>query len=637
MTRYIASKHLLQVFIVLSMAFSSLVTVAQACPAGEVPFALHIHTDNWGFEMYWAITADGENCDSNPLFWGGNELGVGCSGEGVEGAEEGSYPSNAFIVVDSLCAVPGELLTLHHVDSYGDGGTFFEVYVDGALTNGWQGTGDGNVWTFDPFYASGPDYDSPCAAMEIQVDGPMVVVNTDSCGTAFQEPAPPNLGCQVYGGWCEVGVTQSAWLSFTATEGNCYISACTDTTNFDTQMALWKATDCGDFDTYTLIGANDDIPGGCGPGNGYASALWTGCLDSGETYLIQVDGWYSAAGQAGVTIVSVEEETSVTSSSGGLDCALGKEETPDGSILLSVAGSGSNYVTAWVGPNGYSGEGQEINGLEAGTYSCVILNSCGSSLVHTVTLIEPDPIALNLDVVGPDCPEQSNGEASLSVTGGAAPFEIQWFNDLGEFNTGEFVEGLTEGDYTVELEDDNGCEVSLPFEVVADDAAFTFSLGADTTICDDEQLILSAPVGLTYVWSNGSADQFIVISGTDLGPGTYPITVVASNAEGCSHADALFVTVFDCTTGVENLNPNVAIEVAPNPTREGQSWMVEARWLSDKTTTWHLRDGQGRMVRSGTHLAGAGQRLEVPSEGLAAGQYLLLFPEAGTKVRLIRR
>ena len=97
------------------------------------------------------------------------------------------------------------------------------------------------------------------------------------------------------------------------------------------------------------------------------------------------------------------------------------------------------------------------------------------------------------------------------------------------------------------------------------------------------------------------------------------------------------MTVFDCTTGVENLNPNVAIEVAPNPTREGQSWMVEAHWLSDKTTTWHLRDQQGRLVRSGTHLADAGQRLEVTSEGLAAGQYLLLFPEAGTKVLLIRR
>ena len=35
---------------------------------------------------------------------------------------------------------------------------------------------------------------------------------------------------------------------------NCWITACTDSTDFDTQIALWKAENCGDFATYTLGG-----------------------------------------------------------------------------------------------------------------------------------------------------------------------------------------------------------------------------------------------------------------------------------------------------------------------------------------------------------------------------------------------
>ena len=66
---------------------------------------------------------------------------------------------------------------------------------------------------------------------EIEVDGPLVLVSNDSCTAAYGEPGAPNFpgvySCQINGGWCEAGVTGSAWLTFTATEGNCWITACT--------------------------------------------------------------------------------------------------------------------------------------------------------------------------------------------------------------------------------------------------------------------------------------------------------------------------------------------------------------------------------------------------------------------------
>ena len=77
---------------------------AQTCPEGELPFSMHIYTDAWGYEMYWELTAEGDACGTQAMYWGGNAEGVGCDGEGIMGAEEGSYASNATLILDTLCA-----------------------------------------------------------------------------------------------------------------------------------------------------------------------------------------------------------------------------------------------------------------------------------------------------------------------------------------------------------------------------------------------------------------------------------------------------------------------------------------------------------------------------------------------------
>ena len=614
----------------------------QDCPEGQQPFALHIYTDAWGYELYWEMTPQDDDCGTNTLFWGGNALEVGCDGDGIDEAPEGYYDSYSTVVVDSICWTPEDSITLHHVDSYGDGGTYFEVFYVGVLQHSFQGTGTGNTWTFDPFAAEGPTYDSPCGAASIEVNGPVVVVSNDSCTAAFGEPGAPNFdgvySCQINGGWCESGVTGSAWLTFTAEDGNCWITACTEETDFDTQIALWKAEDCNDFSTYALVAANDDLPGGCGPGNGYASGMWSGCLEAGETYLIQIDGWQDSRGQAGILIESVDEGPQVTSATGGLDCALGKEEEPNGTIVLNISGTGGDYTAAWVGPNGYASSGQQISNLSSGAYSAAIITSCGNTLTHSVVLTEPDPIVLDLEVVHPGCPELPNGEAFLGATGGSEPYEIVWSNALGELGTGQLLEGLLEGAYAVEIEDDNGCSANLSFTLEAQDDAFAFSLGPDTTICEGDQLVLSAPSGLSYIWSDGSVNQFLVINGADLGPGTYPVTVQASNEFGCSHADAIFITVFDCTTGVESVEDAVeGPQVYPNPARDGEAWAI--RWplsIREGAHPWTLRDARGRVLQSGVY-SGADAPLVVSTLGLSAGQYFIEMKDEGWVLRLVKK
>ncbi len=630
------------VFLLMLSCTAGMNAFSQDCPEGQSPFELRLYTDAWGYEMYWEITPEGGACGVDALYWGGNAAGVGCDGEGLPGAPAGEYASNATFILDTLCGTPDEVLTLHHVDSYGDGGTYFEVYNEGVLTNSFPGSGFGNTWDFNPFEMSGPAYDSPCGAEEVVVDGPMAIVSNDSCTAAYGEPGAPNFpgvyACQINGGWCEGGVTGSAWLSFTATAGNCLVTACTDTTDFDTQIALWKAEDCSDFTTFTLVGANDDMPGGCGPGAYYASSMWTGCLDSGATYLIQVDGWQNARGTVGIVVETssdlAEEMTSVT---GGLGCPLGKEEDPNGTIVLNPIGMGADFTAAWIGPDGFSGEGQQISGLSGGTYSAVIVTNCGNTLTHAVTLTQPDPISLDLDLVPPGCPDQPNGSAALAVSGGTEPYSITWSGELGELGTGPAIDEMAEGAFTVVMEDGNGCTEEIQFDLQAEDDAFAFTLGPDTTICEDQQLVLSAPAGLEYLWSNGSADQFIIINGADLGPGTYPIVVEASNAFGCSHADAIFVTVFDCTLGLGEWDSAApSVQAFPNPAAPGGSWTIMwSQVPADWAGSWSLRDASGRIIEKGQARALQGAlQFELSASGLSAGQYLWVAEGTETAVRL---
>ena len=67
--------------------------------------------------------------------------------------------------------------------------------------------------------------------------------------------------------------SSSVWLTFTPeTTDPVTITTCSDSSTFDTQLALYRATDCGDFSTYELIGSNDDW---CA---GYRSTMYTSCL-----------------------------------------------------------------------------------------------------------------------------------------------------------------------------------------------------------------------------------------------------------------------------------------------------------------------------------------------------------------------
>jgi hypothetical protein len=76
--------------------------------------------------------------------------------------------------------------------------------------------------------------------------------------------------------------------------------------------------------------------------------------------------------------------------------------------------------------------------------------------------------------------------------------------------------------------------------------------------------LLFGPSGLTYAWQDGSENQFFEVDAGILGVGLHSFILNATTDDGCSHTDALIVTVEDCITSIDE-EPFAEVNVFPIP------------------------------------------------------------------------
>ena len=121
------------------------------CPGGQMGVTVDVVTDTWGYEAYWEVTPTGSACGTGTIGAFGNFGVVGCLGGGLQtaaGTDPGAYANNTTITENVGCLDIGSCFDIHFVDDYGDGGTTFQVYLDGVATDFFTGAGTGNVFNF---------------------------------------------------------------------------------------------------------------------------------------------------------------------------------------------------------------------------------------------------------------------------------------------------------------------------------------------------------------------------------------------------------------------------------------------------------------------------------------------------------
>lgn len=567
------------------------------CGPDEVEITFLIGTDAWGYEMYWEIVPSGEGCGNGTLYSNGNP-DVGCNEEG--GGMGETYGNNLTITEGPFCLTVGDTLDFIYVDSYGDGGMSVAMYIDGLFSGGWNGTGDGNTWTFVAGESLLIDHDTPCDALSIEVDGAEAVISNEGASVEPGEPTPgaaPTGSCTLPGHWCgsDGNVSRSVWLSFVAPSSSPVdITTCIEGTDFDTQLALYVASDCGDFGGYELIAANDDIPGGCGAANVYASTTHTSCLVEGETYFVQLDGWAGGQGTAHVLVTTSDEgeEAGLMAQVRNISCPEDKDTAPDGLLATYVTEGVSDYDISWTGPNNFEATASTIAGLQPGSYTATATTACGNVFTNTWEITMPQPWSVSTEVVDASCGTSANGSASIDVSGATGPYTLTWNGPGVEDVEGEMLDGLLAGTYQISIADDNDC--TYPVTIIVDGATSEdFSIGPDSTICDDESLLIYAPPGFDYEWQDGSQNQFFYIQAGDFAPGTYSIIVNASDDDGCSFADAMLLTVFNCSTGLAETEFSTP-ELFPNPA----NGIIQLQG-APADAHQQILDGRGREVWAG--------------------------------------
>ena len=165
------------------------------------------------------------------------------------------------------------------------------------------------------------------------------------------------------------------------------------------------------------------------------------------TYTVTVTDIKSCPFAASVTVTEPTIISLITSS---INANCGKA---DGQASVVASGGTGTYSYLW---SPFGAIDSTATGLVAGNYSVKVTDSNGCNSIGTITVNDtPGPVASIFSTTNVSCYGGSDGTATVSVSGGTAPFTYLW-SPLGD--TGVTATNLSVGVYTVVVTDSNGCQ-----------------------------------------------------------------------------------------------------------------------------------------------------------------------------------
>lgn len=205
----------------------------------------------------------------------------------------------------------------------------------------------------------------------------------------------------------------------------------------------------------------------------------------------------------------------------------------DGGIVVQISGN-FGQVTYSI-DNGVNFQASAtFSGLSAGLYQVVALDSAGFSDTLVYVLAGDGNFIGSVNAVDPLCNGASNGELSVTLTGGSAPF-LYSFDGGGVYGSSATATGLPTGIYNVVVQDASYC-FDTASVVLTEPAVVSFTHSVINASCpaNDGSITIAASGGsgaLQYSINGGTSFQ-AGNAFTGLAVGVY--TIVVQDANGCT-------------------------------------------------------------------------------------------------------
>ncbi len=192
----------------------------------------------------------------------------------------------------------------------------------------------------------------------------------------------------------------------------------------------------------------------------------------------------------------------------------------EGSISLNATYGYGSLDYAWSNGEATS----DIDGLDAGSYTVVITDQYGYELIETINIAGPssplEVILLASDDI--ECNGAANGSIAIQGNGGNGGFTYFWDNGM----SGDYIDGLDVGNYTVEVTDAAGCTTEETYTIYQPDL-LTLTALPENALCGLETGSVSGvSFGGTspFLFDIGDGSNYSGIF-SDLAPGFYTMSV----------------------------------------------------------------------------------------------------------------
>ncbi len=198
----------------------------------------------------------------------------------------------------------------------------------------------------------------------------------------------------------------------------------------------------------------------------------------------------------------------------------------DGAAVVNVTGGTTPYSYLWSSGQTLA----SISNLPPATYTVTVTDANGCTDVSSISINAGVScnLSLSLSAQHESVAGANDGTITSNVSSGAAPYNYAWSNNAST----QHLVGLSPGNYSLTITDQNGCTVQATTTVNAGNCSLSLNITTqDETSAgqNDGSASVSAngQAPYSYQWSNNQTGSSI----QNLAPSTYVVTVTDNN--GC--------------------------------------------------------------------------------------------------------